>query len=771
MSAKESSLPFDVEIELLDSLHGSLKSLAAGNFGIAAVVLVCSYVSDNNILRGLAILLLVAAVVRFRTSFAYRSFEGDFSVADLHHWKIRTIWTASAFSALLGMSGFVGVSQVSSPDVNIPLVAAIIGYVASNASRNAGVPSCVQSQLILATAPLALAYVLAGGVANDLIACGLFVAIVAMNEISRSVYNTLVRALLYGRDKLILAEELSEQAAHFNAALCNMSHGLAMFDADDRLVICNGSFAAFFNLDDESSAKGASPRQIIGCAARADLIPRDAVDTIDEDFRIRTRRRVRDDMTLWLSDGRILELSFQSMEHGGAVVIVDNATERKAQEAKIAHMARFDKLTGLPNRTQFEEKFAEILARSARDNQPFAVVCIDLDHFKEVNDTLTHLVGDQLLVAVATRMNGFVRSTDFLARFGGDEFILILPSLDPATAVSDVSTVLQRLIEVISAPYEIDSHAIVIGMSAGVAIAPPDGGTRDEILRAADLALYKAKQEGRGTFHFFEAGLNAAAQERRQIILDMRSGLALGQFFLEYQPIIEIETGQIVCCEALLRWNHPTRQISPDKFIPLAEDIGMISELGRWALNQACRDAVAWPESAKVSVNLSPVQFKRDDLPTTIAKALRDTGLDPSRLVLEITENLLIPGDDMTKRTVNDIVGLGCSLSLDDFGRGYSTFGYLISFPFKKVKLDKSFVDCLESEPTHRAIVSAISHLASGLSMSVVAEGVETPEQLAILAAEKVQFAQGWLFSKSVATADIPWRKFEKGQAWRECAA
>jgi diguanylate cyclase (GGDEF)-like protein len=771
MTRNDSYLPFEVEIELLDSLHASSKSLVAGNFGIAVAALVCGYASHNRILLGLAVLMIVAAVIRYRTSSAYRRFNDEFSLAQLHYWKSWTILTAAGFSSALGMSGFIGVSQVANSSVNIPLVGAIIGYAASNASRNAGVPECVKMQLALAMGPLALAYLMAGSLANFGIACALLAAMVAMNDISRSVHDTLVRALMFGRDKLILAEQLSEQAANFNAALCNMSHGLAMFDANDRLVICNARFAAFFSLDDQSSAKGVSTRQIIGGAARADLIASAMVEAIDVEFCSRTRRQISEDMILPLRDGRILELSFQSMANGGAVVIVENATERRAQEAKIAHMARFDRLTGLPNRAQFEEKFAETLERSTYANQPFAVICIDLDHFKEVNDTLTHMVGDQLLVAVAKRLGACVRSSDSLARFGGDEFIVILSALDPRTAVAEVSEFLQGLINCINEPYEIDSQLIVIGMSAGVAIAPTDGGARDEILRAADLALYKAKQLGRGTFHFFEAGLDAQAQERRQLTLDMRSGMALGQFFLEYQPIVAIETGRIASCEALLRWRHPTRQISPDKFIAVAEDAGLIAELGRWALNQACRDAVAWPEPVKVAVNLSPVQFKRDDLPATIAKALGDSGLDPSRLMLEITENLVISGDATTKRAVADIIGLGCSLALDDFGRGYSTFGYLIDFPFKKVKLDKSFIDGLESQPAHRAIIRAVCQLASGLSMSIVAEGVETPGQLAILAAENVHFAQGWLFSKSVATTEIPWRKFERDESSRERAA
>ncbi len=359
-------------------------------------------------------------------------------------------------------------------------------------------------------------------------------------------------------------------------------------------------------------------------------------------------------------------------------------------------------------------------------------------------------------------MRTAIRSCDHLARFGGDEFVLILPSLHKKTAVADVSNLLQRLTDIVAAPYEIDSHTVIIGMSAGVAFAPDDGAGRDELLRAADLALYKAKSLGRGDFHFFEPALDSAAQERRQITLDMRAALAKEQFYLEYQPIIDVTTGRIASCEALLRWRHPTLSLPPDKFIAIAEETGMIAELGRWAIRRACRDAAAWPHPVPVAVNLSPIQFKRDNLPATIAQALADSGLDPRRLELEITENLLISGDDKTKQTVNDMIALGCSLALDDFGRGYSTFSYLVSFPFRKVKLDKAFIDGIETRVEHRAIIGAVRQLASSLAMSIVAEGVETQAQVDILVAEGVRYAQGWLFSKSVPTAMIPWTKFEK---------
>ncbi len=388
MTRKEPTLPFEVEIELLDSLHGSLKSLAAGTLGVAGVAVVCAFTSQNSLLRVLALLLLAATIGRVVTTFAYLRAKHDFTRSDLKRWTSITLLSSTVSAALLGACGAIGVFQVSEASVSVPLVVVVTGYAASASSRNAGVPTSVFLQFVLTIVPLSLAFALKGGAGNFAIAMFLFFGMISMIGMSRSVYDTLVKALTLAREKHGLADALADQAVNFNAALSNMSHGLAMINSSDRLVICNRRFAEFFSLDDESGARGASPSQIFSCAARAGLVSLDAIEQIKEQFVERTRSHARDEMTLALRDGRTIELSFQSMEHGGAVVIVHDVTERRAQQAKIAHMARFDNLTGLPNRLQFEEKFAELLAQNARAEKPFAVVCIDLDHFKEVNDTL-----------------------------------------------------------------------------------------------------------------------------------------------------------------------------------------------------------------------------------------------------------------------------------------------------------------------------------------------------------------------------------------------
>jgi diguanylate cyclase (GGDEF)-like protein/PAS domain S-box-containing protein len=433
--------------------------------------------------------------------------------------------------------------------------------------------------------------------------------------------------------------------------------------------------------------------------------------------------------------------------------ICEDTTERRAIEARVAHMAHHDALTDLPNRLLFRERLEKATLRACRFGERLAVLWLDLDQFKSVNDALGHPTGDALLRAVAERLRLCLRATDTAARFGGDEFAVLQAPLDKP---QDAARLASRLLEALSAPYDVDGQQLVVGASIGISLAPQDATDADALLRTADIALYHAKSGGRGMHRFFEASMSADVQARRALETDLRRALAEDQFELWYQPVVDLPTSRISGCEALLRWRHPTRGlVLPSEFIPVAEEIGLIVPLGEWALRRACAEAVGWPPDLKVAVNLSPVQFRQRTLATTVALALAASGLAPHRLELEITESVLLLDNEANLATLRQLQALGTRISLDDFGTGYSSLSYLRSFPFDKIKIDRSFVADLEQSSDCTAIVRAVTTLGKSLGMTTVAEGVETPLQLERLRAEGCREAQGYLFSRPLPAREI----------------
>lgn len=428
-------------------------------------------------------------------------------------------------------------------------------------------------------------------------------------------------------------------------------------------------------------------------------------------------------------------------------------TERRKAEARIAYMAHHDGLTNLANRVMFQERLRHDLERSRLVNKCVAVLCIDLDLFKNVNDSFGHHTGDKLLTLVAERLAADARQDNLVARLGGDEFAMILGGdLSP----NEVSARAIQIIETLSEPYQIDGLEAVIGASIGIAISPGDGDTGEELLRNADMALYRAKSEGGGVHHFFEKEMDRHAQMRRDMEIDLRRALATGEFQLHYQPLVDLAQDRIVAFEALLRWHHPVKgMVSPADFIPVAEDIGLIVPLGEWVLREACMQAAGWPSDIKVAVNLSPAQFRSRGLTQTVFSALAQSGLSPLRLELEITESIFLADSDANLATLHQLRDFGVRISMDDFGTGYSSLSYLRSFPFDKIKIDRSFVRDLAERPDCAAIVRAISSLGRSLNISTTAEGVETMDQLDRLRDEGCTEVQGFLFSAARPASEI----------------
>jgi diguanylate cyclase (GGDEF)-like protein len=445
------------------------------------------------------------------------------------------------------------------------------------------------------------------------------------------------------------------------------------------------------------------------------------------------------------------------------VAIHQDITAQKRAETQIAYMARHDGLTGLANRAVLLEKMEEALARLRRHGNRFTVFMLDLDLFKTVNDSLGHPVGDELLKVVAGRLSACIRETDTVARLGGDEFA-ILATADGDQREAAIATA-NRLLGAVAAPCDLDGHHVNIGTSVGIALAPEHGTDVDQLVKNADLALYKAKSEGRDAYRIFEDAMGVEVRMRRAHQIDLRNALSNDEFELYYQPIVDIQTRQMASIEALIRWHHPQRgMIPPADFIPLAEESGLINQIGEWVLRKACSDALHWPPHIKVSVNLSAVQFRKIGPIDSFCQTLRESGLPPERLELEITESVLLQGSAENVETLHRLRLMGISIVLDDFGTGYSSLSYLRMFPFDKIKIDRSFVHELAKNADCAAIVSAVAGLGRSLRIDTVAEGVETEDQLLLVHAAGCTHAQGYLFGRPCPVAELKFGRFEQRQ-------
>jgi diguanylate cyclase (GGDEF)-like protein/PAS domain S-box-containing protein len=547
-------------------------------------------------------------------------------------------------------------------------------------------------------------------------------------------------------------EALRVRNFQFDTAINNMSQGLCFFDSDHKLIVCNDRFIDMYDIPRGRVGPGTPLTEIVDLRFDAGSFP---AMSRDEYLRWRTNVAVSNeakDSVVELMNGRTFKIRHRPMPGSGWVATHEDITEQRQAEVKIEHMAHHDSLTDLANRVLLNERLEQALGRF-QGEQMLAVHHLDLDQFKAVNDTFGHPAGDKLLKIVAERLRGLVRETDTIARMGGDEFVIVqAPIADPAEATS----LAQQIIEWMSEPYDIDGHQAVVGASIGIAVSPGDGQTPDKLLRNADLALYRAKGDGRGTFRFFEPAMDEQMQTRRIMEQDLRKALPAGEFELYYQPVVNLESSEISGFEALLRWNHPERgQVSPVTFIPLAEEIGFIVPLGEWVIRQACCTAAQWPEHLHVAVNISAAQFRGSSLMPVIVNALATSGLHPTRLEIEITETVLLHDREATLAVLHQLRALGVRIAMDDFGTGYSSLTYLQCFPFDKIKIDRSFVKDITENTGSLYIVRAVAALANGMGMAATAEGVETTEQLATIAAEGCTEMQGYLFSKPLPVHEI----------------
>jgi len=578
----------------------------------------------------------------------------------------------------------------------------------------------------------------------------------------RDEIGVLVLALAGYRDALIHSREFAHNAEQewerLRAAVANMPVGLSMFDASDRLIICNRIYCDMYGLPPEDTLRGRTCQEIFAGARRHNGIYASIAEVLAE---ARSDPGATTHLVCDTSDERILALGIQRIAGGGWIAIHEDITARRRVEEKIRHMARHDALTDLGNRLLFRDSLEEALSGLA-DKASVAVLCIDLDRFKNVNDTLGHPVGDALLQAVADRLRSCISQNDIAARFGGDEFAII--QLGPVQQPEAASDLACRIVRIVGEPYEIDGQQIVIGASVGIAIAPLDGNNADTLLKNADMALYAAKADGRGVHRFFRGEMSLRSNTRRLLELELRRALIDGELCLHYQPMFNMENREVIGFEALLRWNHPTRGIvPPNEFIWLAEEVGLIVPIGQWVMEQACRDAASWPGYVNIAVNVSPVQFRERTFADQVVAALAASGLEARRLEIEITERVLIADTSMTLAVLQRLHEIGVRIAMDDFGTGYSSLGYLRQFHFDRIKIDRSFVaDLGEGDQESLAIVRAVASLSSSLKIATTAEGVENEQQFERLRAEGCDTVQGFLLGRPVPAEDVA-RMFAEG--------
>ena len=729
---------------LVGSLFQNPAPMFAGAVCAAIAATMTALKTGNHLLWPCAASLVLIGALRSFDMVKYKRRRSDLTVTEATSWEIRYQIGAVLYAIALGAWCAVALLMTDDAVAHMICIAVTTGYVAAGAGRAYGRPWIFHLQILLTCGPMAGAMALRLDPYYLGMALLTVLYFLGLERITTKLQGIFVRAL-------IAREREAALAAQFDTALNNMPHGLCMFGANGRLGVMNYRFNEMMHLADGFVHRNVGAADVIAaCVAAGTMSSENGRAVISELENSQAGAIVTADADA--EHGRALSWTFQPMACGGTVVLVEDITERRKAEARISHLARFDSLTELPNRLSFRDEIERLLALPGGELRLSALLFIDLDQFKQINDTLGHPCGDRLLCIVADRLRGMLRPEDFVARFGGDEFVVFQQNIQSPEEAAALS---RRVVERLTERYEVDRHLVEIGASIGIALTSP-GATADNLLKNADMALYRAKAGGRGTFCFFRSEMAETVEARRVLELDLRKALANEEFELFYQPLVNLRSGRITACEALLRWNHPTRgTVSPMDIIPVAEEMGLIIDLGRWILRKACMECMTWPEAVSVAVNFSSQQFHQREILSEVRYALEVSGLPAHRLEIEITESSLLRNTQWTLDALTQLRSAGVRISLDDFGTGYSSLSYLHNFPLQKVKIDRSFLEGIDTDRP-LTLLRGVARLSADLGMSVVVEGIETNEQLELISADgTVTEAQGYLFSRPVSASRI----------------
>ncbi len=630
-------------------------------------------------------------------------------------------------------------------------VSTTIAYAFNLMSRSYATYRGVNLQLLVAFVPLCVAFIVAGGWYPSAIVVGIAPLVLYMKG-----YSSRLRANFMA---VVAAQQRAATlAARLDTALNNMSHGLCMVDARGRLVLTNDQALKILEVPFGRNLTGANVNPLLKSLEQSGMVDATQVTRLSQALfhnQVAFEGEVGADIIvpLEIRDGRAFEVTVHHMKGEGSVVVIQDVTERRNAQKEINRMARFDAVTDLPNRRCFEEELALALRPDWPSVAELTVLFLDLDNFKQVNDSLGHTTGDKLLAEIGRRLNSIVGPRDLVARWGGDEFVILHHH---GAGQIDAPTLARRIIDAIGLAVVVDGTEVIVGASIGTASAPDDGSAPDVLLSNADIALYAAKADGRRSWRAFEREMDTKIQVRRLIELELRAAVANDAIDVHFQPIVDVRTRRILSFEALARWRHPIRgAVSPAEFIPIVEEIGLMEDFGACVLRRACEACCSWPESVSVSVNLSPSQFRSGNIAAIVEGALTATNLRPDRLDLEITELTLLDDRGDGRQTLEILRARGCRISLDDFGTGYSSLSYLLSFPLDRVKIDRSFTVGLGIQERASILVESVAAMSRKLGMTVLIEGVETERQMRIIEQlGTIAEVQGFLFSPPVATPE-----------------
>jgi diguanylate cyclase (GGDEF)-like protein len=737
-------LPGEMRFGLVESLFADSRSMVLGSImtslsGIIITILMHSWASG---VASAAMIVVTAMRIHLVKERSKQSQIND--GATVRQRERNYVIGVSMYLFCIGVIAFCAFTDSSDAFVLVLALSIAITNVLSIAVRNFAIQYGIAWQIAATAVPLGIAFLVRGGLFPLLIPMLLAPLWMFVQTSAARLRTMLLSEMAYRRHSETIAGQ-------FDFAINNMSHGMCMISAEKKILVSNAKFAEIFGLPGNRSIANVRFKSLLRLAARRGAIPKNDRDRLLNSLTVANVEVPQRNLQIETASGNVYDVTLKHHSNGGCVIVVQDVTEKRNAERAIDHMARFDAVTNLRNRRTFEIALTEALACARVTGARSEVLFIDLDEFKQVNDTLGHKIGDKVLVTAGNRLRAIAGEYDFIARWGGDEFV-ILRSKVPGGA--DIETFATKIISELSRPCSIEGCQVVVGASIGVAVAIGGDLAADVILQQADMALYAAKREGRGHCRVYEEAMTISAQARRLLELELHAALATRAFELQYQPIVNLETHAVVSLEALARWSHPTRgEISPTIFVPVLEELNLIDEFGVWALQRACHDAMRWPSNIRVGVNVSAKQLEGDTLYDAIERALKTTGLAPNRLELEITETALLGGNEAAEKKLERVHALGVTIALDDFGTGYSSLSHLMRFPLDKVKIDQSFTKMLGKEEKAAILIENVARLSRQLGMVVTVEGIETYEQLERLKRlGSICEGQGYLFSKPISS-------------------